>query len=273
MGDTMTHVGTSTRSVVSSNPARPRQRLSLSGVVRSELIKARSVRSSLYLCVGMMLAITGLGAASAIGSAAGNPSPDAVTDPLGGSLAGVGFAQLLAGAFGVLVVTSEYATGTARTTLITIPRRGLVVAAKCIMTAGVVTIASAIALGTCFALSYVVADSVLSITADGVVRALVGAVAYLSITAVLGSAFGWLTRSTIGAFTLLLSLTYLPVILFAAAPDWRTVSWLAPANSGSALMQIGPSDLPHPTVGLAILLAYVAGLTALATTRLQHADA
>lgn len=269
----MTHSGMSTPRLASSDPARSRQRLSLSGVVRSEWIKARSLRSSLYLCAGNMIAITGLGAAYAIGSTAGAPSPDAVADPLGGSLAGVGFAQLVAGAFGVLAVTSEYATGTARTTLTTIPRRSLVVTAKCIMTAGVVAIASAIAIGASFALSSVVDDSALSITAGGVLRALLGAVAYLSITAVLGSAFGWLTRSTIGAFTLLLALTYLPVILFAAAPDWRTVSWLAPANAGSALMQIGPSDLPHPAVGLAILLAYVAGLTALATTRLQRADA
>jgi hypothetical protein len=55
----------------------------------------------------------------------------AIADPVGFILGtGVGLAQLAIGVLGVLVITSEYSTGVVRASLLAVPRRLPVLAAK-----------------------------------------------------------------------------------------------------------------------------------------------
>src|SRR6266542_3624223 len=98
-------------------------------VARMEWIKLRSVRSTGWLLVFVVLAMIGTG----IGVGAGYRShlPVATAAQIvNNSLGGAALAQLLIGALGVLIATSEYSSGIIRATLAAIPHRGLVLVAK-----------------------------------------------------------------------------------------------------------------------------------------------
>jgi ABC-2 type transport system permease protein len=103
-------------------------------VLRSEWTKLRSVRSTFWaLTVTVVLGIA-LGAVISAAAAHGYPkfsvSSKLSWDPTGVSLAGVAIASLAIVVLGVLCVSSEYSSGMIRTSLIAVPRRGRVLAAK-----------------------------------------------------------------------------------------------------------------------------------------------
>jgi len=103
-------------------------------VLRSEWTKFRSVRSTFWaLTVTVVLGI-GLGAVisatAAHGYAKSSVSGKLSWDPTAVSLAGIGIATLAIAVLGVLCISSEYSSGMIRTSLIAVPKRGRVLAAK-----------------------------------------------------------------------------------------------------------------------------------------------
>jgi ABC-2 type transport system permease protein len=102
----------------------PGGRYGLAQVARMEWIKLRSLRSTWWT-----LAVTAAGTIG-IGVAVGLNTRNASGDLTNNALAGVVPGLLLAGALGVLMMTSEYTSGMIRATLAAIPRRPLVLAAK-----------------------------------------------------------------------------------------------------------------------------------------------
>jgi hypothetical protein len=105
----------------------PSGRYGLAQAARMEWIKLRSLRSTWWT-----LAVTFAGTVG-IGVAVGLNSRNASTDLTNNALAGVVPGLLLAGALGVLTMTSEYSSGTIRATLAAIPRRPVVLAAKAVV--------------------------------------------------------------------------------------------------------------------------------------------
>ncbi len=105
-------------------PSLPGGRYGLAQAARMEWIKLRSLRSTWWT-----LAVTVAGTVG-IGVAVGLNSRNAAEDLTNNALAGIVPGLLLAGALGVLTMTSEYTAGTIRTTLAAIPRRPLVLTAK-----------------------------------------------------------------------------------------------------------------------------------------------
>jgi hypothetical protein len=105
----------------------PGGRYGLAQAARMEWIKLRSLRSTWWT-----LAVTVAGTVG-IGVAVGLNSRNAAEDLTNNALAGVVPGLLLAGALGVLTMTSEYTAGTIRATLAAIPRRPLVLAAKAVV--------------------------------------------------------------------------------------------------------------------------------------------
>jgi ABC-2 type transport system permease protein len=253
--------------------------VTLRRVIGSELIKLRSLRSSRYALVAIALLVVLLGVFMAVGEVVAEPEANGETvDALGGSLSGVGIAELVAAALGVLVVTGEYASGMIRSTFTAVPRRWLVVAAKALVVAAAVFAAAVAAT----LLAFTVAQQLLasdgksiSFGGPGVLRALVGAALYLAVVAVLGAGFGWLLRSTAGALMTLFAILYLLPVLEVVLP--RTVSDAVmpylPANAGSAMMQLTPGDLLAPWTGFAVLLGYCALLLGAAALVVQRRDA
>lgn len=71
-----------------------------------------------------------ISAATAHGYAKSSVSGKLSWDPTGVSLAGVAIAELAIAVLGVLCISSEYSSGMIRTSLIAVPKRGRVLAAK-----------------------------------------------------------------------------------------------------------------------------------------------
>jgi ABC-2 type transport system permease protein len=141
---------------------------------------------------------------------------------LGGSLTGVVVAQLLVGVFGILVVSTEYTTGTIRLTLTACPRRRAVLAAKAL-----VVVALTLPVGLAGAtLAYVVGRALLPSGAHppgDPWPALAGVALCLAATALVGLALGTVVRRTAGAVGALVAVTLLPTLvgpLFGGLQRW-----------------------------------------------------
>jgi len=100
--------------------------------LRCEWTKIRTLRSTFWtLLTAAMLGIGALFSAVAAHHYAGQAlSGQAGWDPTSVSLSGLALAQLAIGVLGVLVITSEYSTGSIQTSLAAVPRRGRFLAAK-----------------------------------------------------------------------------------------------------------------------------------------------
>jgi ABC-2 type transport system permease protein len=124
--------------------------------LRSEWVKLRSLRSTFWaLSVTVVLGIA-LGAlisaAAAHGYAKFSVSDKLSWDPTGVSQSGMLVAQVAIAVLGVLCISSEYSSGMIRTSLIAVPKRGRVLAAKSLVFAVVTFVVGEV---TCFAAFFV----------------------------------------------------------------------------------------------------------------------
>src|ERR1700712_5664498 len=118
----------------SGQPSRSSSGVSTGGVIASEWIKLRSLRSSWLTLAAAVIGMIGIGwlVSYETNSHWAHMQPDERIgfDPVSRSLTGVYLAQLAIGVLGVLVITGEYATGMIRATLSAVPRRLPVLWAK-----------------------------------------------------------------------------------------------------------------------------------------------
>src|ERR1700691_3650212 len=104
--------------------------------LRAEWTKARTVPSTMWTLIVTAVLGIGLGAlisAVAANNYAKNPSNHPNWDPTSVSNSGLSIAQLAIGVLGVLLVTSEYSTGSIATSLAAVPRRGRLLGAKAVV--------------------------------------------------------------------------------------------------------------------------------------------
>ncbi|WP_022930195.1 ABC transporter permease subunit [Patulibacter americanus] len=249
-------------------PVRPRD-VTLPFVLRSEWRKLRSLRSTVLTVAtagAFMVLFAAVGAVDLAGDWDGaTPAERAEMDAAQALLSGWFLVQVVVGVLGVLTVTSEYASGTIATTLAAVPRRVPVLLAKLAVPAAV-TLAVLLP-STLMAL--VVGNALLPpelrIAAgdDGLVRAAVGACVGLTGVCALGTALGFLLRSTAGAIGLLVTvLLVLPGMVAGLSDGLHRV---LPSRALDALATVHPARSAFPLldwpVALAVLGAYV-GLTA-----------
>src|ERR1700760_2069238 len=110
-------------------------------LMQAEWTKIRSVRSTVWtllifivLCVGLTALITWLTDSHWTGPQAASRDSSALLDPVGFILGtGVGLGQLAIAVLGVLVVSTEYSTGVIRASLLAVPRRFPMLAAKAVV--------------------------------------------------------------------------------------------------------------------------------------------
>ncbi|QLQ36369.1 ABC transporter permease [Micromonospora robiginosa] len=254
-------------------------------VVRAEWIKFRSLRSSPIMLAATVLvfAALGLGFSAFLADATiepGTPAPPggpSSLDPLGASLGGVNLAQLLIGTLGVLLTAGEYATGMIRTSLAAVPTRWPVLAAKVTVLAGVsLAVLVPTALLTFLGGQAILGGKGISLGDPGVLRAVLGAGAYLAAVGVLGAALGSLLRTTAGALTSVVALLLVvPGVVSLLPESWSDpISPYLPSNAGQAVMSIGDNpDLLSPGAGAAVLGAWALALLGMALLRLRRRDA
>ena len=181
-----------------------------------------------------------ISAATAHGYAKSSVSGKLSWDPTGVSLDGVAVAALAIAVLGVLCMSSEYSSGMIRTSLIAVPKRGRVLAAKSLVFAVVTFVVGEV---TSFA-AFFAGQALISGHAPhaalgdpGVARAVAGAGLYLTVLAVLSVAAGALLRHPAAAIACLVAVLFvLPGIAQALPDSWRNpVTEFWPTQAGGQL--------------------------------------
>jgi ABC-type transport system involved in multi-copper enzyme maturation permease subunit len=202
-------------------------------VLNSEFIKFRTLLSTLILLGCTVLVVVGFGALSAWGTgqfaeaAATDPEAAAAFASQGGDLAvgvptsGIAFAQLILGSLGVLLMSSEFTTGMARSTFAAVPKRIPAYAAKLLVvmvTAFVLTAASVYLAGL---VSLPILDNYnlnLDLASSQSVKMLLVNSLYVAAVAAIGMALGSIIRNSAGGIMSLVGLFFVAPIAFQLIP-------------------------------------------------------
>jgi len=202
-------------------------RVGLADTVRSEFTKLRSVRSTYWTLILLVLA----GLAWAVANCAGEAAHWATTpaagragfDPTQASIAGLALlGQLVMVVLGALALTSEYSTGMIRTSLTVMPRRGVLYAAKAVvLTAVIGVIAIVTSFAAFFTGQYLLRSTHVTATLSqpGVLRAVVATALYIVLSGLFAFGLGAILRSTAGAMTTAYGLLFLIPQLAKALPS------------------------------------------------------
>ena len=288
-------------------PAVDQGRAGLADQVRSEWTKLRSVRSTWICLVVVFVAGTGLAALVSnveAGQWAHLGLADRATfDPVRISQTGSFLSQFVVGVLGALVITSEYATGSIRTTLAITSRRTTVLGAKLLVIGAVVFVVSEV---TAFA-SFFVGEAVLlahgaralppgstiltqvhsatipyvGIADGGALRAVVLNGVYLLLVALLACAIGFIVRHTAGAIAAFVGILLVLPLIVNVLPSSVSASFekYLPSNLGLAMTLVTTRKtdfagvLLGPWAAAGVLAAYAAAAVALATWLLVRRDA
>jgi len=270
---------TTSAPAVSTKPALTQNaHLSFGGTLRSEWIKLRSLRSTIW-CYGIVIVVTvsfGLLLAQ-VGFGQSPLGGEALTPELQQSNAimvstlGISFSQLVAAVLGVLVVSGEYGTGMIRSTFTAVPKRLPALFSKAIVF-GVVTFI--VGLVSVFATALITAPILPSsgITPDfsdpEFLLALVGGAAYLALIGILSLAIGAIVRNSAGGIAASLGLVLvlppvLQIVVALTQAEWaRNIGTFLPDLAGSRLFAYGAEA--SVTDGIVTLDAAQGGLVMLA---------
>lgn len=217
---------------LTQGPAREGS-LSFVGVLRSEWIKLRTLRSTVWLYAGVVAISLGMALLLTMTTANGvEGAPDTVGVSsaaqagllVQSSTFGVFLAQLVVAVLGVLVISGEYGTGMSRSTFTAVPRRLPVLAAKSIVLFVVTFMVGLIATVAAFALSaalyagYGVSASPFD---SDVYVPMLGASLYLALVAVFSLGVGTMVRSSAGGIGIVLAfILVVPTILQLIPAGW-----------------------------------------------------
>jgi ABC-type transport system involved in multi-copper enzyme maturation permease subunit len=193
-----------------------RDRYGFRDAARTEWLKVRSVRSTWWLLGVTFVAMVAAGAGVGAGYRSHTPVAT-VAQIVDNSLSGAVLAQLLVGAWGVLVMSSEYSSGTIRATFLATPRRRLVIAAKAAVCAAIalpVGIGGSVA--AFFAGQLAIRGTAIphASLADGdVLRPVLLTGVYLAVVGLVGLGLGTLIRHGVGAIGTLFGAMFVPLFL------------------------------------------------------------
>jgi ABC-2 type transport system permease protein len=228
-------------------------RVTLRRVVRAEWTKLRSLRST-WIVFGAAAVLT-VAIAGAIGWNAerDRQGPPTAAEAVGGAFLGVDLISLVFGVFGILLMTSEYGSGSIRATLAAVPRRLPVLWAKALaLVTATVPVMAAVSLSS-FLLSQAFVDAGQRVTLGDpeVLRASLGAVAAPVAAGLLGLGLGAMLRHTAAAITtFVVALLVLPGLLPFALPDSmeREVGPYSPVAASQAMYAIDGGGQPFETL-------------------------
>ncbi|TCC01300.1 ABC transporter permease [Kribbella soli] len=251
----------------------------LPNAVRSEWTKLWTVRSSwLNLAAGVLLS-TLLGMQYGWGLAYDNshlgPGEVAEKQPIGHFGASVILiVQVVIAAFALLTVTSEYATGSIRSTLQWTPVRRYVVLAKAAVLAPVLFGYGVVVAALASVAGGLTAGSWADWEAAGFVTDLLSVGFYATAAGLFSAGIAWAVRSTAGTLTVAF-LLLLVVPLMMGQSSLRALVWtsaLLPGGAGQNYLT-GATDPLSPVLSAVVLIAWAVGGLALGAGVLKRRDA
>jgi ABC-2 type transport system permease protein len=206
-------------------------RAGIAGTLHSEFTKIRSVRSTYWSLIVLVLASFAWTVADCLGTAHNWPHMAAQSkvgfDATQASVTGVALlGQLVILVLGTLVLTSEYSTGMIRTSLTVMPRRAVLYWSKAAVFAAVsVVIALATSLAVFLAgqrLLHSTGQSA-SLSQPGALRAVLLTSFFVALSGAMAYGMGAIVRNTAGGITASFGLVFLLPKLAQALPS----SWYA----------------------------------------------
>jgi ABC-2 type transport system permease protein len=270
--------------------------LDLGGVIRSEWVKFRSVRST-WWAYAILLAVTvGVGAqvSSSLGfeGMAAVPTQDAIQDlAVYAVTVSTDFGALVVGVLGVIVIAGEYGTGMIQSTVTAVPRRLPILFAKALVVAVATFVMSSVALAVTVPVSvWLLAGNGVAVRLDDPQYwiALLGGVGYLVLVALIAFSIGAVLRSTAGGLAATLGLLLVAPLAVSFLPTGaQDVAILLPSVAGDLLLSYpteqswvdlaapsASSDwITEPWQGALTLVAWAAVLFTAAAVLLKQRDA
>jgi len=254
----------------------------MADTMRSEWTKFRTIPSNVPILLATVAFMVGLGAVTANGASRGYQAAGAAFDATYISMyGGFLFVQIAVGSLGVLVVSSEYATGMIRTSLTVVPRRGRLLAAK-VWTFGLIALVMGeIAAFGAFLLGQTVIGAAgappATLGQPGVLRAVVGMGMIWALVGLTGVAFGFLLRDTMAATTVVVAVNFIipiigPRLMPDAVGEWVSTYW--PISAGlQVTTTVHHAERLAPWTGLGLMAAFTAVLLAVAFAVFRSRDA
>lgn len=202
-------------------------------VLNSEFIKFRTLLSTLILLASTAVVMVGFAALSAWGTgsfadaAAQDPEAAAAMAAQGGDLAvsvptsGIAFAQLILGSLGVLLMSSEFTTGMARSTFAAVPKRIPAFLAKLIVVAVSSFALTAVSTYISGLVSLPILESFdlkLDLGSEQSIKMLLVNSIYVAAVAAIGMSLGSLLRNSAGGIMSLVGLFFVAPIAFQLIP-------------------------------------------------------
>ena len=255
-------------------------------ILVSEWTKLRTVRStiwSLLLLVVLTLGFTALFTSLTVSQwdkTDAKQQAQIVADPVSFILGG-GFqlSQLTICVLGVLVIASEYSTGAIRSSLLAVPKRTSMLAAKCAVFAIVVFIIGELVAFPSFFLGAAIVHkkAPVSLSDPGVLRAVIGAGLYLAVLGLFALAIGALVRHTAGGITGVIGfvLVLSPLAQLLPGSVGKHVHAYLPSEAGHLIGQAtqNSDDLLSPWQGFGVFCLWTAVLLGVAAWLLNRRDA
>jgi hypothetical protein len=255
-------------------------------MLRSEWIKFRTVRSTMWSLVTMSVIAVGLAVIAGLTITGRwnsmSPGDRLSFDPTNVTLTGLVFSQLVIGVLGVLVMSAEYGTGTIRATLAAVPHRPTVLATKSAIFAAV-----ALVVGEALSfIAFLVGQALLrspaphaTLSQPGVLRAVVGGGLVIPVLGLFALGLATIIRHTAGAISAFVGTLLVLPLLVQALPSsiGHPIAKFLPLQISETLTSVkhtvNQSHALSPWMGFGVLCAYAIGTLVIGGVLMARRDA
>jgi ABC-2 type transport system permease protein len=265
-------------------PPPPAHRADFGRLMHAEWTKIRSVRSTAWSLGILVVSAIGLNTAITAAGIANWKSLSSATrhgylaDPTGFLGAALNFAQIPVCVLGAMVIASEYSTGMIRASVLAVPRRIPMLAAKAAVFAIVaLVVGEVVAFASFLSAQAIIRGHIpVSLSDPAVLRAVFGVGLYLTVLGLLGLAIGTLARHTATALTVVVGVVVVVSNLARTLPGTvgQHLAAYLPTNAGLLITHAHqePADLLTPWQGFSVLCLWTVLLLGAAGWSLRHRD-
>ena len=251
--------------------------MTLTSALRAEWIKATTVWSTRLALGAFFLTVAGVstGVVAAIGVKQAQRDGQQF-DPGVLAFYGLNFGHVAAIVVAVLLTGGEYTRRTIHASLAAVPRRGVFLAAKLAVGAGLVLVAAAVtAVVTLLATQTFMGHYAVTLATPGMLRATIAAALYPTLLAVVCMGVGVMMRDQTAALSLLIPFFFLVSPVLELVPGLRRAAVFLPDRAGQVAVRLHsrPIDVFGPVVGLFVLAAWAAAAVLCAWLVLRRRDA